>query len=130
MALNIQRFGSFRSIRKKSSHHTRDNTNANTNTNTATNNEGVPGPPSGLIAMRYEDMFPGARPPIPVTVAPPLSPPTETHPALRPRSLLDQGGHELRALKKEDNTKRDSGLALPPVQVHETVKELLLIVTL
>ncbi|KAM0161414.1 hypothetical protein ACHAPG_002343 [Botrytis cinerea] len=120
MALNIQRFGSFRSIRKKSSHHTRDNTNANTNTNTgtpqattniATNNEGVPGPPSGLIAMRYEDMFPGARPPIPVTVAPPLSPPTETHPALRPRSLLDQGGHELRALKKEDNTKRDSGLA-------------------
>ncbi|TEY79468.1 hypothetical protein BOTCAL_0044g00010 [Botryotinia calthae] len=119
MALNMQRFGSFRSIRKKSSNHTRDNHNTNTNTNTgtpqvttkiATNNEGMPEPPSGLVAMRYEDMFPGARPPIPVTVAPPLSPPMDTHPALRPRSLLSQG-HELRALQKEDNTKRDSGLA-------------------
>ncbi|TGO07158.1 hypothetical protein BTUL_0317g00010 [Botrytis tulipae] len=118
MALNVQRFGSFRSIRKKSSNNTKNNINTN-NTNTGTpqvttnittNNEGLPGPPSELIAMRYEDMFPGARAPIPVTVAPPLSPPTDTHPALRPRSLLNQG-HELGALKKEDNTKRDSGLA-------------------
>ncbi|KAF5868911.1 putative tbc domain-containing protein [Botrytis fragariae] len=119
MALNVQRFGSFRSIRKRSSNNTKNNINTNTNTNTGTpqvttnittNNEGLPGPPSELIAMRYEDMFPGARAPIPVTVAPPLSPPTDTHPAFRPRSLLNQG-HELGALKKEDNTKRDSGLA-------------------
>lgn len=118
MALNVQRFGSFRSIRKKPSNNTKNNINTN-NTNTGTpqvttniptNNEGLPGPPSELIAMRYEDMFPGARAPIPVTVAPPLSPPTDTHPALRPRSLLNQG-HELGALKKEDPTKRDSGLA-------------------
>ncbi|KAJ8058098.1 hypothetical protein OCU04_012957 [Sclerotinia nivalis] len=88
----IQRFGSLRNIRKKSS-----STNTNTPQDTVTH--------EGLIAMRYEDMFPGARAPIPVTVAPPLSPPSETHPAFRPRLLA----HELEGLK--DDTKRDSGLA-------------------
>lgn len=48
----------------------------------------------------------GARTPIPVTVAPPLYPPTDTHPAFRPRFVLS---HELEGLK--DDTKRDSGLA-------------------
>ncbi|KAM3075664.1 hypothetical protein ACMFMG_007797 [Clarireedia jacksonii] len=58
----------------------------------------------GLIALRYEELLP-AKPPIPVTVAPPLSPPTDTHPALRPQQLA------LALAPRKDDTKRDSGLA-------------------
>ncbi|KAB8304965.1 hypothetical protein EYC80_004280 [Monilinia laxa] len=47
--------------------------------------------------------------PIPVTVAPPLSPPTDTHPAFRPRSSSIV--HELEGLLLKNDTKRDSGLA-------------------
>ncbi|QSZ29645.1 hypothetical protein DSL72_004161 [Monilinia vaccinii-corymbosi] len=61
-----------------------------------------------LIAMRYEDMDQSLKAPIPVTVAPPLSPPTDTHPALRPRSPRSIT-HEFKAVK--DDAKRDSGLA-------------------
>lgn len=109
----IQRFGSLRNIRRKSSstnananaisNNINTNTNSNSNTNTNTPQDTVTH--EGLIAMRYEDMFPGARAPIPVTVAPPLSPPSETHPAFRPRLLA----HEVEGLK--DDAKRDSGLA-------------------
>src|SRR5271168_4228627 len=56
---------------------------------------------NGLIALRYEETTP-AKPPIPVTVAPPHAPPTDTHPALRiPTSGAQEG----------DESKRDSGLA-------------------
>lgn len=53
----------------------------------------------GLISLRYEDSVP-AKPPIPVTVAPPRAPPTDLHPALRNRPRPG-----------EDENKRDSGLA-------------------
>ncbi|EDO03221.1 hypothetical protein SS1G_05701 [Sclerotinia sclerotiorum 1980 UF-70] len=111
----IQRFGSLRNIRRKSSstnananaisNNINTNTNSNSNSNTNTNTPQDTVTHEGLIAMRYEDMFPGARAPIPVTVAPPLSPPSETHPAFRPRLLA----HEVEGLK--DDAKRDSGLA-------------------
>lgn len=55
----------------------------------------------GIKALRYEEILP-ARPPIPVTIAPPRSPPTDTHPALR-RSTSDTD--------ERDPRKRDSGLA-------------------
>lgn len=54
-----------------------------------------------MISLRYEETVP-AKPPIPVTVAPPRAPPTDTHPALR-RTTND--------VCEEDNWKRDSGLA-------------------
>ncbi len=55
----------------------------------------------GIIALRYEEAR-AARPPIAVTVAPPRSPPTDTHPALRTtRPGLDD----------KENYKRDSGMA-------------------
>lgn len=54
---------------------------------------------NGLIALRYEETKP-AKPPIPVTVAPPRHPPLDTHPALRHREKVE--GEE---------RKRDSGLA-------------------
>lgn len=58
---------------------------------------------NGLITLRYEDSAP-AKPPIPVTVAPPRSPPQEQHPAFRrPMSSVDA--------KLEEDRKRDSGLA-------------------
>ena len=61
----------------------------------------------GLVTLRYEETTP-AKPPIPVTVAPPRRPPTDTHPALRGQmgdteaGLVDRDGEE---------RKRDSGLA-------------------
>ena len=55
----------------------------------------------GIKALRYEETLP-ARPPIPVTIAPPRSPPTDTHPALR-RSTS--------GIREQDLRKRDSGLA-------------------
>ncbi|KAN0090369.1 RabGAP/TBC [Hyaloscypha variabilis] len=55
----------------------------------------------GIITLRYEEAVP-AKPPIPVTVAPPQRAPTEKHPALRrPKSRIEE----------TDETKRDSGLA-------------------
>lgn len=54
-----------------------------------------------MISLRYEETLP-AKPPIPVTVAPPRVPPTDTHPALR-RTTND--------VSEEDGWKRDSGLA-------------------
>jgi hypothetical protein len=54
-----------------------------------------------MRSLRYEETIP-AKPPIPVTVAPPRAPPTDTHPALR-RTTND--------LSEEDGWKRDSGLA-------------------
>lgn len=54
-----------------------------------------------LIALRYEEAVP-AKPPIPVTVAPPREAPTELHPAFR-RPLSSRGNN--------DDSKRDSGLA-------------------
>ncbi|KAI9648720.1 hypothetical protein NHQ30_003360 [Ciborinia camelliae] len=108
---SIQRFGSLRGIliKKRSSSQGHHSNTPQVTTNTVTPSH------EGLIAMRYEDMYPGERAPIPVTVAPPLSPPTDTHPAFRstprpqsrprPRLLA----HELREVK--DDTKRDSGLA-------------------
>ena len=56
----------------------------------------------GLIAVRYEDAR-AAKPPIPVVVAPPRSPPTEIHPALRKNFPRHTGDY--------DDSKRDSGLA-------------------
>lgn len=53
----------------------------------------------GLLALRYEEAEEG-KPPIAVTVAPPRAPPTDIHPALRPRPLEVE----------QDETKRDSGL--------------------
>lgn len=53
----------------------------------------------GIITLRYEETLP-AKPPIPVTVAPPRAPPTDTHPALR---RVEE--------REEDKGKRDSGLA-------------------
>lgn len=58
----------------------------------------------GLITLRYEETTP-AKPPIPVTVAPPRQPPTDTHPALRRERV--EGG----ALAEGEERKRDSGLA-------------------
>lgn len=55
-----------------------------------------------MISLRYEETL-AAKPPIPVTVAPPRAPPTDTHPALR------RPANELR--EEEDDWKRDSGLA-------------------
>lgn len=55
----------------------------------------------GLIALRYEDSIP-AKPPIPVTVAPPRAPPTDTHPAFR---------RPIDGLEDREESKRDSGLA-------------------
>jgi hypothetical protein len=55
----------------------------------------------GIKALRYEETLP-AKPPIPVTIAPPRSPPTDTHPALR-RSTS--------GIEERDPRKRDSGLA-------------------
>jgi hypothetical protein len=52
---------------------------------------------NGLIALRYEDSI-AAKPPIPVTVAPPRAPPVDTHPALRTSN-------------RQHENKRDSGLA-------------------
>lgn len=52
----------------------------------------------GLITLRYEEAA-FARPPIPVTVAPPRKPPTDLHPALRVRR------------EDREEAKRDSGLA-------------------
>lgn len=57
----------------------------------------------GLIALRYEEMK-AAKPPIAVTVAPPRSPPTDTHPAFRPRPVSC-------GMEDTDGSKRDSGLA-------------------
>ena len=58
---------------------------------------------NGLIALRYEDSL-QAKPPIPVTVAPPRSPPQEQHPAFRrPIDGLQA--------KLDESRKRDSGLA-------------------
>jgi len=54
-----------------------------------------------LIALRYEESALG-KPPIPVTVAPPRAPPTDTHPALR---------RPISGMEEKDETKRDSGLA-------------------
>jgi hypothetical protein len=54
-----------------------------------------------MISLRYEETLP-AKPPIPVTVAPPRAPPTDMHPALR-RTNND--------MSDEDGWKRDSGLA-------------------
>jgi hypothetical protein len=59
---------------------------------------------NGLIALPYEDTLP-ARPPIPVTVAPPRAPPTDTHPALRGGPAVSSG------LEEKGESKRDSGLA-------------------
>jgi hypothetical protein len=54
-----------------------------------------------MISLRYEETL-AAKPPIPVTVAPPRAPPSDTHPALRrPTSGLEEN----------DASKRDSGLA-------------------
>jgi hypothetical protein len=53
----------------------------------------------GLMVLRYEEAV-AAKPPIPVTVAPPRQPPQDTHPALRTPSTTVQ-----------DDKKRDSGLA-------------------
>jgi hypothetical protein len=63
----------------------------------------MPTPRAGdsMISLRYEETIP-ARPPIPVTVAPPRAPPTDIHPAFR-RPINDLG--------EEDDRKRDSGLA-------------------
>jgi hypothetical protein len=63
----------------------------------------MPTPRAGdsMISLRYEEMVP-AKPPIPVTVAPPRAPPADIHPALR-RPIKDLG--------EEDDRKRDSGLA-------------------
>ena len=59
-----------------------------------------PSADNGLLTVRYEQALP-AKPPIPVTVAPPRSPPTDLHPALRrPKSAVET-----------DLSKRDSGLA-------------------
>lgn len=55
----------------------------------------------GIVTLRYEETTP-AKPPIPVTVAPPRKPPTDTHPALR---------GEGEAEKETEERKRDSGLA-------------------
>ena len=54
-----------------------------------------------MISLRYEETVP-AKPPIPVTVAPPRAPPTDTHPALR---------RTTNEVSEEDGWKRDSGLA-------------------
>lgn len=53
----------------------------------------------GIVTLRYEETT-AAKPPIPVTVAPPRNPPTDTHPALR------RGGES-----EGEEGKRDSGLA-------------------
>lgn len=55
----------------------------------------------GLKTLRYEETLP-AKPPIPVTVAPPRAPPTDTHPALREIATR---------YEEQDPSKRDSGLA-------------------
>jgi hypothetical protein len=55
----------------------------------------------GLKVLRYEETTP-AKPPIPVTIAPPRVPPVDTHPALR-----SSPGR----IDKLDQSKRDSGLA-------------------
>jgi hypothetical protein len=61
----------------------------------------------GLVTLRYEETTP-AKPPIPVTVAPPRKPPTDTHPALRG----EMGDSEAGLGNKEvEERKRDSGLA-------------------
>lgn len=60
---------------------------------------------NGIITLRYEDSI-AAKPPIPVTIAPPRAPPTDTHPALRrPMSAVPE------AKMVEEERKRDSGLA-------------------
>lgn len=56
---------------------------------------------NGILALSYEETIP-AKPPTPVTVAPPRVLPEEQHPALR-RPLTSDG--------EKDETKRDSGLA-------------------
>lgn len=61
----------------------------------------IPRENDSMISLRYEETIP-AKPPIPVTVAPPRAPPTDTHPALR-RPTND--------VREEDGWKRDSGLA-------------------
>ena len=61
----------------------------------------IPRANDSMISLRYEETIP-AKPPIPITVAPPRAPPTDTHPALR-RTTNDASG--------EDGWKRDSGLA-------------------
>jgi hypothetical protein len=65
--------------------------------------------------LRYEDSEPG-KSPIPVTVAPPRQPPTDTHPALRRDRGIGEGG--IGGIggvglgdKEADERKRDSGLA-------------------
>ena len=59
---------------------------------------------NGIITLRYEETFP-AKPPIPITVAPPRAPPTDLHPALR-RPKSGEAAQD-----KGDERKRDSGLA-------------------
>ncbi|KAF4628602.1 hypothetical protein G7Y89_g9553 [Cudoniella acicularis] len=55
-----------------------------------------------LIALPYEKTV-AAKAPIPVTVSPPRAPPTDIHPALRPRPRTGE--------ENKDEKKRDSGLA-------------------
>ncbi|CAD6503365.1 BgTH12-03031 [Blumeria graminis f. sp. triticale] len=54
----------------------------------------------GMLTMRYEEAL-KAKPPIAVTVPPPILPPTDVHPALRPNCEDIEG----------EKRKRDSGLA-------------------
>lgn len=130
MAPSIQRFASLKRFRLTNNYnHNNHHNNKSTSTSTSTTTTPTATPPpqltntvtkeegeEALIAMRYEDMDPNLKLPIPVTVAPPLSPPTDTHPAFRPRSSSSPSSspivHELEeAPLSKDATKRDSGLA-------------------
>jgi hypothetical protein len=57
----------------------------------------------GIVTLRYEETT-AAKPPIPVTVAPPRNPPSDTHPALRREGIGSEAG-------EGEERKRDSGLA-------------------
>ena len=61
----------------------------------------IPRAGDSMISLRYEETL-AAKPPIPITVAPPRAPPTDTHPALR---------RTTNEMSEEEAWKRDSGLA-------------------